>query len=158
MNKNLLEQIEESHQESLVYITKTLLNDEEPELQAFVEFMLTNEINPYSFLPEYFAGKITSSEGFASLLQELHHALYDDGFVKFIVVNKQPYLTFSNEGSDESIQDIYEFLDRVQWYHRYHLKKCFLFDVRKRGVDRLVAIEHYKTYAAFDPAWLDEVA
>ena len=93
MIANKLSEFERSYQEALDTI-KHFTEDGCPEMTGLVKWMMTTDVNPYSYLPEGWADRTTYAEGFASLLHMIHHALIDDGEITFITVNDEPRIVF----------------------------------------------------------------
>lgn len=80
----LLEKFKRTHAECLDHIFKnTLLRDDwkdyELEYKELVEFLVTTDTNPYSFLPKGWEGALSSEEHFCGFLSVLNHAMIDDG-------------------------------------------------------------------------------
>lgn len=63
-------------------------------------WMLETEHNPYGYLDQGYAKYTSTAEGFEILLSMLHHALYDDGDVTFVTVNKEPKIIFWDKWDD----------------------------------------------------------
>lgn len=151
------------------------------EVSVLVKWMLTTEANPYSYLPEGHQSSFYSAQDFYGLISIIRHALYDDGDITFVKVNGEPRITFiwqhednfedlilseqdkrlkemSMVGYEVEILDISpaEFPDVYEEYLLNSIKKSFLWDAKRRGLD--FAIHHYsKQYRCYDPAWENEV-
>jgi hypothetical protein len=174
MNKRL-ESMERNHQEALALIEQCRHNADEPEMRAITEHLLDTDANPYSFLPEGWAGHMETSTGFASLLRTIHHAIYDDGDISFPIVNSEPRIAFvwrheenytdyvlseqekdlrkrwNSEYKVEQCKDVMEFIKMHREYHRNDVQRCFIQDAARQGWE--FAVEHYSRYAKFDPDW-----
>ena len=156
-------------------------DDYDYEMSVLIRWMLTTDANPYSYLPEGYATSLYSAQAFEGLIHNIHHSLYDDGEITFVKVNGEPRITFfwSNEDNFEDLilsdQDkrIRE-MSRVGYkievldikpsefpvlYENYQLqsiKKSFLWDAKRRGLD--FAIHHYSNhYKCYDKSWEEEV-
>lgn len=95
---NRLDLFDKTHNAALANIERHLTN--ENSMQPLVAWMLSTEIDPYTYLPEDVASNTDSSTGFSHLLNLLHHALYDDGEITFVTVNGQPRIVFCWEGEE----------------------------------------------------------
>lgn len=87
---------EQRYQTALNRIQKYLEPDERynPPMDGLVRWMLTTDANPYSYLPKKQACMLNSATGFESLLDQIHHALYDDGDITFVRVRGVPQIAF----------------------------------------------------------------
>lgn len=132
-------------------------------MQSLVEWMLTTDANPYSYLPEAYAGSVDSAEMFAGLLNTIHHALYDDGDITFVAVNGEPRIVFVDrydvekqfpKGKVVEVLDIEpgEFVTLYNEYQTKEIKRCFITDAKRFGLD--FGVEHYKHYKCFDTNWI----
>ena len=65
-----------------------------PEMQELVDWLLTTDANPYGFLPVGWQDSYTSAVHFASLLNNIHHAVVDDGEMIFVSVQGEPRILF----------------------------------------------------------------
>lgn len=155
------------------------------DVSELVEWMLTTDANPYSYLGDVWGSSLDTAENFASFLNNLHHALVDDGDVTFVSVNDEPRIVFAWAGDTDFRKHV---LSKVEldmedrrkgekWcpeyeikvldispndfpalrdaYEKSWLKRCFLWDVK--GKDDSCTIKHYSKYKHFDPAWIDEI-
>lgn len=172
---NRLEALEQNHLEHMEKIKKYLTSSE-PEMMAIAKFLLKTEANPYAILPEHWAGCTESSSGMRSLLNHIHHALFDDGEISFPIVNGEPKIVFVWEDTPnyddyalnstqqhfrdtrgvtydiEQCQDVFDFIAKCTEYHRTDILRCFITDAAMRGIT--FAVNHYgNNYAAFDPDW-----
>ena len=150
------------------------------EMSVLIKWMLTTDANPYSYLPDGFRGSLYSVQDFEGLISVIHHALYDDGEITFIKINGEPQITFiwkhednfedlvltsaekasRNRGFKVEVEvlDISpaEFPALYEEYLLNSIKKSFLWDARRRGLD--FAIHHYsKQYKCYNSAWENEV-
>ena len=176
--KNLIDKFNETFQESLKTIEH--FRNSKDSMQPLVERLLQTDKNPCSFLTEPWAGSMYSADSFVGLLNNIHHALYDDGDITFVSVNGEPRIVFYNQYED-NFRDVVltrqekdmdkrygndsevvvldvtpsEFCDLVDCYHTSWVKECFKSDSKRNGVN--FAVEHYKTYKCFDSSWVYEV-
>lgn len=172
---NRLEVFEQNHLEHMEKIKKYLTSSE-PEMMAFTKFLLETPANPYAILPEHWAGCTESSSGMRSLLNHIHHALFDDGEISFPIVNGEPKIVFVYSNDDdyenyalnwtqqhfrdtrgvtydiEQCQDVFDFIVKCNEYYRMDVLRCFVTDAAMRGIT--FAVNHYgSNYANFDPDW-----
>jgi len=165
---------ETKYNNAISYIKKQQTDDV---MSSITNWLLDTEINPYSFLPEFYANLVCTAEGFESLLHQIRHALFDDGDISFPVINNNPYILFVdryeatlNSFADLSLYDEIYVINDVVWLnsieefmvaadenHRKTIKKCFNSDLRRFdidyfGIDYLVSI--YKNYKVFDESWI----
>ena len=162
---------ETRYNDAISYIKKQQTDDV---MSSITNWLLDTEINPYSFLPEFYANLANTAEGFESLLHQIRHALVDDGDISFPVINNNPYILFVdryestiNSFADLSlyVEDIYEDIYDIVWLnsieefmvaadenHRKTIKKCFNSDLRRFGID--YSVSHYKNYKVFDESWI----
>lgn len=168
--------IEENYKSSLEHINKCLVDTKYPELQALTKLFLETDVNPYSFLPEYFAPAFDTAGGLSSLLGTIHHALYDDGDISFPVVNGEPRIVFANlQDSDYEdavlneteryfkkergnryvigqCKDTLDFTKRFDSFHSKQVKNWFIDTAARFGVE--FSVKHYcHSYSQFDPEW-----
>ena len=136
-------------------------------------WLLNTDINPHSFLDFEYADHLDSAEGFASLLDIIHHALVDDGDICFPIVDTEPRIVFSNqhefkpkefppEGNRRFIPKVDGFLESIDDFirecdanHVTQLRRWFIHDAaRFSSTD--IAVEHYKKYKQFNPDWIND--
>lgn len=67
---------------------------DESKIKGLTQWLLNTDTNPYSYLPEKFAESMYSADAFASILRTIHHALFDDGEMEFVIVNGEPRMVF----------------------------------------------------------------
>ena len=154
----------------------------EPQMNGLVNWMLESDANPYSYLPENWAGHVSSAEGFASLLNMIHHAVYDDGDITFVTVNGGPRIVFVHQMEDNfrkyvlsrqeqdmennpryraayeiKVLDIEpnEFGPLYDAHMVEEIKGWFENDAWAHGVDW--AAGHYRKYKLWNEAWVEEV-
>jgi hypothetical protein len=154
-----------------------------PEMQELVHWLLTTDANPYGFLPVGWQDSYTSAVHFASLLNNIHHAVVDDGEIIFVSVQGEPRILFALRWATDirtlamshaeqvndtrraehglsrysvEILDITanEFGKHYDAYYVAQIKRWFLRDARMHGVEAMA--EHYATYQLFDSAWIAE--
>lgn len=146
-----------------------------PELSKLYNWLLTTDINPYSFLPEGFTNSLATSSGTASLFYMIHHATIDDGEISFVTVNDEPRMLFidvrymsqqdlrkhaTTEQEKMSRFDIdieilkiqpNDFGDHVDFYQRKCLQKWFIQDAAQHGIE--FAEQNYSKYKLFSAEW-----
>ena len=180
---NLFAKFESAHREALDNINHLL--NEPSEMQGLVKWMVDTDANPYGYLPHGWAGALSSAESFSSLLDYIHHAVFDDGDITFVSVNGEPRITFQNQWDDgfrdrvlteqELEMEKRAILGRVRSYEVAvlniepnefgdthdawrvkDLKRCFSIDAARHGV--AFANEHYMRYKFWTPEWEVECA
>jgi len=91
------QKFQKSYDEAINTIELLLIpTPDEKSMDGLVRWMLETDANPHGFLPEGWGGSLSTAEGFAGLLNHLHHALYDDGDVTFVTVDDQPRIVFAH--------------------------------------------------------------
>lgn len=168
------------YDESIDYINGYIEKRDEL-MSDLVEWMLNTDENPYAFLPEGWAGSLSSAEGFASLVQCMHHAIYDDGDITFLTVNGEPRISFVWRHEDNlrnyvltTIEKDMESREQVEYeikildikpnefgliYDQFKLedmKERFARDAAGDGIEDTV--KEYSRYKQFNPAWVEECA
>ena len=152
----------------------------EPQMNGLVNWLLETDANPYSYLPEGWAGSISSAEGFASLLGVIHHAVYDDGDITFVTVNGEPRIVFVHKFEDNFRNYVLttqeKEMENGAWRTEYdvkfldiepnefgviydafqikEIKRWFTSDARAHGVEW--AASHYRSYKLWNEAWVEE--
>lgn len=81
------------------------------QMNEFVEWMITTEISPYSYLPFDWASSVYNATSFAELLDEIHYALHH-GCITFVTVNGAPRITFASPGDDDFRDQVITPIDR----------------------------------------------
>lgn len=142
--------------------------------------------NPYSFMGEN-ASMIDTPNGFVGLCNTIHHALVDDGDITFFVLDGEPQFAFIDRHEPDFVdkvtpsfikdmhvrleqlmgktyipklivlQDAFEFTKLRDEYRKKDIKRCFLGDAKRFGVQ--FAVEHYNVerYSdVFNPMWIVE--
>lgn len=152
-------------------------------MKELVKWMMETDANPYSYLPESWAGSVDSAEGFAGLLYYIHHAVEDDGDICFVKVRGEPRIVFANP-YDKVFRDKVltkqekviekrpvfgeireieiEVLDITpnefgKIYNEYQvkdLKRCFSIDAARNGVE--FAKQHYSDYNCWNDSWEED--
>ena len=175
MTYTRLRVIKENYQQAVSDI-KVYQKNSDPDMQALTLLLLETDANPYSFLPDSWAARFNTADGFASLLHHIHHALYDDGEISFPVIGGEPKISFigpyeqdyaslilkehgynrsalrySHDPEIVMCSDALDFVLKFKEYHKNILKHWFTNDVRAHGVE--FAVRHYSKYKNFDPAW-----
>ena len=157
----------------------------EPQLDGLTKWLMETDANPYSYLPEHWAGRTNTAEGFASLLGFISHAVHDDGEITFVTVNGEPRIVFANQHDDdfrsaaltETEKDIetrpwpavrtrrpsyvIEVLDITPNEFGPLFDKFYANDIKRFFMSDAVmgveqAAEHYRKYSCWDEAWIDE--
>ena len=140
-------------------------------IQPLVRWLMCSEASPYGYLPRSRAGLTNTAEGMLDLINEIHHAVYDDGDITFVLFNGCPVIIFAcqhevdfadkvvkafSHASDrrksytvEVVEDsISEFVDRLQNYHEKNMRRHFITTVSMYGAE--FAKEHYSGYSWYD--------
>jgi hypothetical protein len=182
---NKLEQFDKVHAEAMEQIQQCLSTPEDSYdygMVGLAKWMLNTDQNPYQYLQQDVAGWTKTATGFVSLLDLIHHALYDDGDIEFVKVNGQPKIVFvwrHDDGfydailsdSDKAIaarkglkaEDIVEVMDNIiprefieecEKYQLKHIQKCYITDAARRGVQ--FADAHYSQYKCWEEDWRHE--
>lgn len=152
-------------------------------MKGLVHWMMETNANPYSYLPEQWAGCVNSAEGFAGLLHYIHHAVEDDGDICFVKVNGEPRIVFAHpydKGFKDKVltnqekviekrpilgklRELYievlsiepnEFGKIYDEYLIKDLKRCFSIDAGMNGVE--FAKKHYSEYKCWADSWIEE--
>lgn len=153
------------------------------EMRDLTRWLLETDANPYSFLPEKWAGCVNSAEGMASLLHHIHHAVYDDGDICFVAVNDEPRIVFADcrdkNFRDRVLTDQEKDIEKRnaqrgwrpydivvlnikpnnfgnvynKWYTGW-VRDCFVADADAHGAEW--AAEHYRKYSCWNEAWITE--
>lgn len=145
---------------------------------CLVEWMLKTDINPYQYVDGRYAGLTDTSTGFLSLLNIIHHALYDDGEIEFVSIDGQPKMVFANrydndfysvilsntdkeiiEKTGRPITDFInvldvepkEFITLCEQYHKNHIQRCYVVDAARHGIS--FADSHYSSYDCWEEGW-----
>lgn len=149
------------------------------EFSEFVNFLITTQELPHSFIVEEHAHRMMQLESFVTFLDIIYHAVYDDGDITFVKINNKPRMAFldsSNQDLRSYVMDsmekyledrgknyeieildctLSEFADMVNESHRKHIKRCFISDAKRMGVN--VARNYYLEYDCFDEKWCMEI-
>ena len=70
-------------------------NSDNEDMRLIANWLMDTEANPYSILQPGYVRALDTAEGFAGLLQIIHHALVDDGEITFVAVNGRPMIAFA---------------------------------------------------------------
>lgn len=102
---NWVEKLNQRHEQSM----KTIKSFLEPDsgMPKLAQWLLENDANPYSYLPEPWANSTYTSSGFDALLRYIRHAAIDDGAISFITVNEEPRIVFIHP-SDYPTRKLFE--------------------------------------------------
>lgn len=137
-------------------------------IQPLVRWLMCSEASPYSYLPRSRAGLTNIAEGMLDLINEIHHAVYDDGDITLILFNGRPVIIFAcqheaefadkvvkafshesdmrNFNTVEVLGDsIQEFVDRLRDYFEKEMRRHFITTTSIYGVE--FAKEHYSGYS-----------
>jgi hypothetical protein len=71
-------------------------DDPDPEMRRLTRWLIDTDANPYGFLMWSNAAAFDNAQGFARLLDVIHHALVDDGEISFVAVQGRPMIVFAN--------------------------------------------------------------
>jgi hypothetical protein len=114
---NRLEKFQKAHDEALENINSMLNTDKdyEQDFKLLIRWLMETEINPYSILPECWAGSVNDAVSFEGLCRHIHHAMVDDGEIEFITVNDEPRIVFVGAWEEK-------FEDRVLTEQEYDMK------------------------------------
>ena len=136
-------------------------------------WLLNTNINPHSFLDFEYAEQLESAEGFASLLDDIYHALVDDGDICFPVIGGEPRISFSNQHEFKSkefpnngssrkqsalngfLETIDDFIRECDANHVTQLRRWFILDAARFSSTEF-AVEHYKSYKQFNTEWIND--
>lgn len=166
----LLEQLEQRHQEAMANI-RSYFRPSDCDMISLAVWLCNTDANPYDFLPRVWAGLAETSTGMSSLLDVIRHALFDDGVITFVSVDGQPKIVFAEK--DDAVE-------KASWdtnytakcveilnihhndfgllydeWHRKHIRRCFLADVRALGKEK--AADQYRKYRLWDESWSQEL-
>lgn len=140
-------------------------------IQPLVRWLMCSEASPYSYLPRSRAGLTHTAEGMLDLINEIHHAVYDDGDIAFALFNGCPVIIFAcqheadftdkvvkafSHANDrrksytvEVVEDsISEFVDRLQDYFEKEMRRHFITTTSIYGVE--FAKYLYSEYSGYD--------
>lgn len=176
-----------SAHENAIFNIKKYLNKEpheyDYEMSHIVNFMLNSDHNPYLYLQGGFEHLVQTSTGFSSLINEIKHALYDDGDIEFVTVFDQPRIIFADKNSlnfynrilkiseekqlrrqGKDIKDVVRILPKdaknfailCQQVHESNLKRCYVNDAARHSVK--FANEHYSSYSCWSDEWENELS
>lgn len=146
-------------------------------IQPLVRWLMCSEASPYSYLPRSRAGLTNTAEGMLDLINEIHHAVYDDGDIAFALFNGCPVIIFAcqyeadftdkvvkafSHASDrrksytvEAVEDsISEFVDRLQNYHEKNMRRHFITTASMYGAE--FAKELYSEYSWYDKLAIEQ--
>ena len=164
------------YDEALACIEQYRSNDSEPEMQALTKWLLETDRNSYGFLIRN-GGALSSAESFSSLLNYIHHAIYDDGDITFATVNGEPRIVFSEYDDDfrdhalseieleydnnatgsyeiKKLKDGFEFINTFDTYDKARARRNFEYDILTIGIDS--AIEKHKDHKNFCAEWIQK--
>jgi hypothetical protein len=178
-----LKEFEKAYREALKNIAAFC---DDLELGELTRWMLETDANPYAYLPEGWAGALETAEGFSSLLNHIHHAVYDDGDITFVTVNGEPRIVFAHQADSdfreavlsqqekdlekrpifgklrpqeiEVLNDLKpsEFGKLYDAYQEKDLRRCFSIDAGRLGIDFATGV--YNRYTCFSQNWEQECA
>lgn len=181
---NLIDRFAQSHEYALGEIQDYLTSNKFTKMNVLVEWLITTDANPYFYLQEHEAKLVhTSAQTFVDFLRKTEHALYDDGEITFVAVKSCPRIVFADQDDNKNFIYLalnWRELDSLEFkgpesvnlqvlnilpnefgsifdeWHRNELKKLFLFDAKRHGLD--LAISHYQEYQLFDQNWVTEIS
>ena len=168
------EEFQENYEGAVEHI-KHFLVHENKEMNHLANWLYFTRHNPYGiFCADHWASSMSSAEMFANLLSHIHHALLDDGDISFPVVNGNPRIAFvhrhdsnvekyiltrqEQEWSSNVItwlDNAFQFTEAFDENEAAQLKKHFLRDVRKHGLE--FAIKHYESKPEFNNVWIGDL-
>ncbi len=171
---NRIDVFEKNYNDALATIEYYLT--QQPNLSKLVQWMLTTDVNPYEWLDTGIAHRLSSAEGFVSIVQMISHAVHDDGDIAFVRVNGMPRIVFYYAGEPDfeqyaltdqeqqlgnnkvEVLDIKpnEFGELVEQANTAQIKRCFVNDVVALG--EKMAVAHYMQHSCFSTDWLTELA
>lgn len=157
----------------------------EPQMDGLTKWLMETDANPYSYLPEHWASRMSTAEGFASLLSFISHAVHDDGEITFVTVNDRPRIVFANQHDDDFrsavLTETEKDIETRPWpavrtrRPSYVIKVLdiapnefgplydafYAEDIKRCFMSDAVmgvesAAEHYRKYSCWDEAWVDE--
>lgn len=178
---NKFKKFQENYDEAIKTIHSFLKGPDS--MKELVKWMMETDANPYSYLPEQWAGSINSAEGFAGLLHYIHHAVEDDGDICFVKVRGEPRIVFAYQYDDNFRDRVLTNQEKViekrpifgelkeidievlnitpnefgKIYDEYQvqdLKRCFSIDSARMGAE--FATQHYSDYKCWADSWIEE--
>lgn len=175
------QEFQEAYDDAVVTINQFLTDTQCAEMQGLVQWLMTTDASPYSYLPSNWVGSVNTAEGFASLLYHIHHAVYDDGDICFITVNGEPRIRFlyrhdprfrdlvlnnselvmEKDGRrtyDIQVLDITpnEFGEVYDAWQKKDLRRRFILDSVVQGTKW--ASDYYRNRRCWDESWVTECA
>ena len=93
-------------------------------MQTITHFLLTTGINPFAFLPQEYAGKFDTSEGFSELLDTIFNALIDDGEISFPIINSEPHIVFISQHETDYKEYLKQNVSSAKFYKEFGLSFC----------------------------------
>lgn len=156
---NRLDLFEQAHKTAMNEIN--MLLEKGTELSVLLKWMLETDANPYNYLPDGWAGALSSSTAFSSLASMLSHALCDDGDITFAEDRYgYPCIIFADRYDVESEGEYKvinvspsEFIEAHDNRRLEELKKHFVTDAAIHGVE--FAVQQYSSSCLFDPQWTE---
>ena len=114
----------EKDMHSILSIFEAPFNDYEDDFRLVATWIMTTELNPYSYLPEHWAGCVDTASGLNSLLGFIHHAMCDDGDIVFL---KKKMRMNSSSGLVVTNVDEFtiEFIDK--WTAKERYPECIVY-------------------------------
>lgn len=80
----------------------------EQDFKKLIHWITYTDINPWSFMPVGYENSKNNPISYLSFLQNVHHAMVDDGEICFVsVVGKEAFILFAN-AHDEATQSLVE--------------------------------------------------
>lgn len=146
-------------------------------IHPLVRWLMCSEVSPYGYLPRSRAGLTHTAEWMLDLLNEIHHAVYDDGDITLVLFNGRPVIIFAcqheaefadkvvkafshasdrrNFNTVEVLGDsIQEFVDRLQDYYEKQMRRHFIKTASIYGVE--FAKDLYSEYSGYDKLDIEE--
>lgn len=106
MTNKRIEEFQKKYDDAIERIKKYLEPDPnlDPPMNELVRWMMETESNSWGYLTGCWRGAPGSAEAFVSLLDNIHHALYDDGDIAFVTVEDEPRIVFAWIHDDEQLK------------------------------------------------------
>lgn len=148
-----LENFEQYYYSSMVRILQALRDETKPELAALVRSLLDTDPTHAQILPASHATAFTSAQAFCKLVDDLHHATYDDGEVTFFISQGRPSFCFGTAEASQlaTVLPCDAWIVILKTYCHELLLKGFKSAAARHGIE--FARKNYKERHGFDPAW-----
>ena len=90
-----------------------MINCVDPKYSEFtklVNWFIETDISPYKFLEEKYANWFYDISSFKDLMNIIHHAMYDDGYINFVSIDDEVKIILSNPPIIENEKDFENFI------------------------------------------------